>query len=142
MKQLNSRVYVDVNIFLNPILYDSKSNPEAARAEEFLKKIVFKDVEAFTSIISWDELVWVVRKLIGRDISIKKGQEFLIFPNLNFIHVTSAVVRKAQDLIKEYNIKPRDAIHVSSALLKNLAEIITFDEDFAKIPLIKSNSLD
>lgn len=142
MNQLKKRVYVDVNIFLNPILYDSESIPEAAKAENFLRKIVSGDIEAFTSILSWDEFVWVVRKLISREFSIKKGQEFLIFPNLKFINVTSEIIWKAQDLIKNYNVKPRDAVHLSSALSKNLAEIITFDNDFNKIPLIKTNTLD
>ena len=142
MNQLKKHVYVDVNIFLNPILYDSESIPEVAKAEVFLGKIISGDIEAFTSILSWDEFVWVIRKLISKDFSVKKGQEFLIFPNLKFINVTSDIVWKAQDLIKDYNIKPRDAIHLSSALSKNLAEIITFDNDFDKIPLIKTNTLD
>ncbi len=64
------RVYVDANVFLNPILYDVKENLEAAAADSFLKKIIHKNVEAFTSFLTRDEFVWIVRKNLGQKIAI------------------------------------------------------------------------
>ena len=87
-------------------------------------------------------MVWVIKKTYTKELAIKKGQQFLIFQNLNFINATIDIIRKSQEFMEKYNIKPRDAIHLSSAISKKLNEIITFDNDFKDIPIIKSNQPD
>ncbi len=62
MEKPKSRVYVDASIFLNAILYDPGENDEARRAVEFLDTIRRDAIHAMTSMLTWDEFVWVVRK--------------------------------------------------------------------------------
>ncbi|MCS7113406.1 MAG: hypothetical protein NZ955_05560 [Candidatus Bathyarchaeota archaeon] len=57
--------YVDSNIFIHPIIYDEAAIPEARRCREFLLKIAFGDIEAYTSLATWDEVTWVVRRIVG-----------------------------------------------------------------------------
>jgi uncharacterized protein len=126
-------LYIDANIFLNAILYSPDSNPEAARAVEFLEKVIHNEVEAHTSWLTWDEVIYIIRRNLGSSVSRKKGQEFLAYPNLIFENVTYEIIRDAQSYLEKYNIKPRDAIHLSTSLKKNITEIITFDDNFKGI---------
>lgn len=134
MNDLNKkRLYIDTNVFLNPILYKINENQEAEQADIFLQKIINNEVEAHTSLLTWDEFVWVIRKELGGSIANQKGKEFLIFPNLLFEVVTKDIINKAQDLVEKYSIKPRDAIHLATTLNCKINEIITFDDDFKEI---------
>ncbi|MHA1674094.1 MAG: hypothetical protein ACTSYI_10760, partial [Promethearchaeota archaeon] len=78
------KYYIDSNVFLNPILYDSDLNPEAQLAKEFLQRVIQKEFKAITATLTWDEIVWVIRKSYDRDMANEKGKEFLIFPSLKF----------------------------------------------------------
>ena len=124
------KVYIDTNVFLNPVLYDVEENYEAKRAQLFLEKVISNQISGITSTLTWDEFVWIINKTLGRKIAVKKGKTFLVFPNLTFEKVSLSTINKAQDLISKYNIRPRDAIHAACALENNVKKIISFDEDF------------
>ncbi|MBS3099145.1 type II toxin-antitoxin system VapC family toxin [Candidatus Pacearchaeota archaeon] len=126
--------YVDANIFLNPVLY---KDGKAEKCREILRQITGGEIAAVTSFLTWDEFVHVIRKQLGREIATKEGDKFLKFPNLTFLKVDENVIFKAQELIAEYNVKPRDAIHAASALAKGIREIISDDPDFDKIKELK-----
>ena len=130
-------IYIDSNIFLNPILYNIEINEEAKRAEIFLNKLAKREISGITSILTWDELVWIIRKNIGKEDAIKKGKEFLVFPNLVFKKVSLSIINRAQDLFSKYNIGPRDAVHTACALENNAEIICSFDSGFDKIKEIK-----
>ena len=102
-----------------------------------MKKIINKEIIALTSILSWDELVYVLRKFTNNEIATMEGKSFLMFPNLIFVEAKKEIIFKAQKLVEEYNLKPRDAIHLSTALSENCEEFISEDSDFDKIKLIK-----
>ena len=70
------RVYVDANVFLNPILYEIEENSETALANSFLLRIINREVEAYTSFLTWDEFVWVIRRNFDNELAINKGKEF------------------------------------------------------------------
>ncbi len=74
---------------------------------------------------------------MGRDIASSEGERFLKFSNLNFLAVNEEIIFKAQELISKYNLNPRDAIHAASALVNNVDEIISDDQDFDVINEIK-----
>jgi len=67
-------------------------------------------------IITWDEVVWVVRKIFGLEPSVEQGKRFLTFPNLKFLAIKENVVLRAQWLLERYGIKPRDALHTATAI--------------------------
>jgi len=133
----NEEVYIDSNIFLYPILYDVDNNDEAKRAEQFLGKVARSEISGITSVLTWDEVVWITQKNLGKDDASKIGKEFLIFPNLSFKKITLSIINKAQDIFSKNNIKPRDAIHVACALDNNVKIIYSFDNDFEKIKEIE-----
>ena len=91
-------LYVDFNIFIYPIIYDQAVIKEAKKSREFLLEIARGKIEAYTSTLTWDEVAWILRKLLGASISINHGRRFLSFPNLKLLPVKRTTVLKAQEL--------------------------------------------
>jgi predicted nucleic acid-binding protein len=141
MEQLKSRVYVDANIFLNAILYDPGENDEARRAVEFLDTIRKDVVHAMTSVLTWNEFVWVVRKQMDETTAKIKGREFLSFPHLHFIDITASLVSKAQDILEQHGVKPRDAIHLATAIASGAGTFATFDSRLGGLGIIPCDDL-
>ena len=137
MRLRKGLVYVDSNVFLYPIVYEPGAVEEARESKDFLLKISEGLVEACTATITWDEVVWVVRKMFGLKPSIELGKKFLEFPNLKLLNVKRSVVFRAQRLMEKYGIKPRDAIHAATALENGVETIVTYDRDFDKVEEIK-----
>jgi predicted nucleic acid-binding protein len=130
-------VYVDSNVFLYPVLYSVEMDSRVKKASEILKRIVNGELFAFTSVLTWDEIVWVVKKTMGTNEAVNQGQKLIGFISLHFISVDEAVLSQAQGLMGKYNLKPRDAIHAASALSRKLQTIISDDQDFDIIKEIK-----
>ena len=129
--------YIDSNVFIYPIIYDENAVVEARKAKKFLLKISSGEVEAYTSCFTWDEMVWVVRKLFGVDLSLELGRKFLSFPNLKFLIVKRTTIFKAQEIAEKYRLKPRDAIHAAAAIENKVSTIVSYDKDFDIIDEIK-----
>jgi len=126
-RELNATsVYVDSNVFITPLLYN---NPRREAAAAVLKMIETKKVSAYTSTLTWDEVVWVVRRTLGKADSIEAGKKLLGFPNLRFIPTSEEVVRGAQGLVADWDLDPRDAIHLASALSNRINILVSDDSD-------------
>jgi predicted nucleic acid-binding protein len=115
--------------------------PKAKKSKEILQKIENKELSAATSTLTWDEVVWVASKLLGRSGGIAQGQKLLGFPNLEFINVDETIISQAQSLMGKYKLSPRDSIHVASAFSRKATIIISDDEDFDQIKEIKRTPL-
>jgi predicted nucleic acid-binding protein len=59
--------YIDSNVFIYPVLYGADNNEKARNAKEILLKIEEGELKAYTSTLTWDEVVWVVSRVMGRD---------------------------------------------------------------------------
>jgi len=130
-------LYVDSNVFLYPVIYDEKAVVKAKKSREFLLKIALAKVEAYTSSVAWDEVVWVVRRLFGIENSVDEGKRFLGFPNLRVLGVRKSTVFKAQELVEKYRVKPRDALHAAVALENKIKTIVSYNEGFDAITEIE-----
>jgi len=58
--------YIDSNVFLYPILYNDLKESETAR--EILSEIELKNIQAYTSTLTWDEVYYVVERILGKQI--------------------------------------------------------------------------
>ena len=126
--------YIDTNIFLNSVLY---TDEKAAQCINILSKIIERGIIGVTSVLTWDEFIYVIHKNLGKETAIKESENFFKLPNLLLISADKNIIVRAQNLMKEYNIKPRDAIHAATALINNIHEIISDDADFDKIKELK-----
>ena len=125
--------YIDSNVFIYPILYSIEKEPKAKKAKQILQSIEKGELPACTSTLTWDEVVWVVSKVMGKTEGVNQGQKLLGFPNLDFVSVDTNVITKAQNLIEKYNLKPRDSIHIASAIERKMKTIISDDEDVNQV---------
>jgi len=131
-------VYIDSNIFISPLIYERSS--KSTDSKKVLAAIEKGEVTAYTSTLTWDEVVWVVRRVLGRADSIQAGEKLAAYPNLRFVIVSEEIIRSGQRLLAEYNIAPRDAIHVTSALSKKVDVIVSDDSDLDAVPEVKRES--
>ncbi len=123
--------YIDASVFIQAILRDDQNS------KKVLQKIVRKEIDGITTVLSWDELVYILEKFINKNIAVVEGRKFLIFPNLRFVDAKKEIIMKAQKLIEEYDLRPRDAIHAATAISLNISEMISEDDDFDKVKELK-----
>jgi predicted nucleic acid-binding protein len=133
--------YIDSNVFIYPVIYQTESQQKAKKAKETLLKIENGEISAYTSTLTWDEVVWVVSKLLSRDDGINQGKKLLGFPNLEFIEVDEGILTLAQNLLNKYKLSPRDSIHAASAVSRKIKVVISDDKDFDQVKEITRTPL-
>lgn len=129
--------YIDANVFIYPVLYTEEEEPKTKKAIEILRRVEKGELPAFTSTLTWDEIVWVVRKTMGKSEAISQGQKLLGFLNLKFISLDENVLSQAHALMSKYNLRPHDSIHVASAIDRKIYNVISDDKDLDKVKEIK-----
>lgn len=129
--------YIDANVFIYPVLYSEEEEPKSRKALDVLRRVAKGELSAYTSTITWDEVIWVVTKTMGKNEALNQGQKLLGFLNLKFISVDEHVLSQAQALITKYNLRPHDSIHVASAINKKIFNLISDDKDLDKVKEIK-----
>jgi len=126
-------LYIDSNVFIYPIIYNETAILESKNCKNFLLKIASGEIEAYTSLITWDEVTWIVGRILGVEASLDQGRKFLRFPNLKFLGVRRTTILKAQEIMEKYRLKPRDAIHAATAIESKITTIVSYDRDFDSI---------
>jgi len=134
--------YIDSNVFIYPAIYQTETQQKAKKAKEILRKIENGELTAYTSTLTWDEVVWVVSKVLSRDDAIRQGKKLLGFPNLEFINVDEGILTQAQMLLDKYKLSPRDSIHVASALGRKINTVVSDDKDFDQVKEITRTPLE
>ncbi len=124
-------IYVDSNVFIQGIIRNDLD------CKNVIIKIAKKEIMGVTSVLTWDEIVHIVKKFLGKDIAKIEGAKFFTLPNFIFIDAKKDIILKAQKLIEEYKINPRDAIHIATAIHAGINEIVSEDSDFDVVKEIK-----
>jgi predicted nucleic acid-binding protein len=106
-------------------------------AREVLLRVQNEEMPACTSFLTFDEVFYKVNKVKGNDAAVKNLEVFLTMQNMRFLKVDDGVIWKALELIKEYNMLPRDSIHASTAIIAGAETIFSEDGDFDRIKGLK-----
>ncbi len=123
-------IYIDSNLFIYARIDTGKKGEEARKIISLLEN---GKIEASTSVLSIDEVIWIVRDELGNYKSgIEYGRVMMEIQNLAVLDVTKADILKAFDLM-EGGLKPRDALHGAICLNHGIFAILTDDTDFQKI---------
>lgn len=131
-------IYIDSNIFIYSIV---NSAEKGNRCREFLKRVENDNLVACTSVLTFDEIFWQLKKIMGFDKTLVATENFLNFPNLKFLDVTEAIMLKSFEIIKLYKLNPRDAIHAACCIMAGVTEIVSEDSDFDTVKGIKRKTL-
>ena len=119
--------YFDSNLIIYAILDDSKLGDWT---REVLEKVQNGEIPACTSFLTFDEVFYKVNKVKGIDVALRNLEAFLTMPNMRFFDVNDAVIWKALEIIREYKVLPRDAIHAATAFVAGAEVIFSEDRDF------------
>lgn len=57
--------YFDANVFILPQIYDL-SRESVAKAKGYLTSLTEGEIEGCTSTLTWDEIMYIVRKIGGK----------------------------------------------------------------------------
>ena len=125
--------YIDSNIFIFPVIYD---NEQASKAGNIQSRIENNEIIGYTSVLTWEEVVYVIFKTLGKADSISIDKKFINYPNLRFINTDLNIIIKAKEIVENYNLKPRDSIYIATALARDIHNVISDDSDFDSVDII------
>ena len=125
--------YLDANIFI----YSTINTQELGKnARLLLGKIQQGDEKAITSALTFDEVFWAVKKH-NLDLAFEACEALLNFPNLEIAPADRELALSALQLIREYHLAPRDALHAATAIAKKADYMVTTDDHFQKVKELK-----
>lgn len=128
--------YLDTNVFvLAAELWESSE--ESKKANALLERVIAGSYPAATSLVTWNEIVWVLKRLAGKELALKQGKKFLEFPNLSKIPATAPITLRAQLLAEKYDLKPFDATHAATCIERGIINIVSEDADFDRVKEIR-----
>ncbi len=130
-------IYLDSNVFI----YAAVNTQEPGeKARSLLQRIQQGDEKAETSALTFDEVFWAIKKL-DPEAALEACQALLNFPNLEIISADRDIALSALQIIKQYHLAPRDAIHAATAIAAKAEAVISTDTHFDKIRELKRRSL-
>lgn len=130
-------IYIDSNVFVYAIL---NTEEIGEKARSLLQRIQQGEEKAETSALTFDEVFWAIKK-IDFEAALEAAQALLNFPNLEIVSVDRDLSLSALQLIKEYHLDPRDAIHAATAIAGKAEVVVSTDPHFDKLRELKRRSL-
>lgn len=131
-------IYLDTNVFVYSAINKNEKGREGIK---LLTELIKKNDIACTSILTWDEIIYAIWKKEGKELALEEGRKFINLPNIILLNVTKNIIEKAQNIMVEFNLKPRDAIHAASAILNKCEFIASDDPDFDKVRGLKRKKI-
>ncbi|OGD83056.1 hypothetical protein A3A54_00290 [Candidatus Curtissbacteria bacterium RIFCSPLOWO2_01_FULL_39_62] len=130
------KYYIDTNIF---IYSTNPSDSRYSNCKTILEKIITGEIEALTSVETFEEIIHYGQKnkVVRKTILLCQK---LLTTNLNIVSFTNKLLLSYLKIVKRYSdskVDSRDLIHVVSALKNDAEIIISADRDFDKITEIK-----
>jgi predicted nucleic acid-binding protein len=126
-------LYVDSNIFISAILDERSIGKDCSKV---LEMITDRRILCASSLLTMDEVLYVLRKKTSKDDSIRYVKSFFTMP-IRWIEVDRATVIGMLEAVEKEDLKPRDAIHLSTMRMQGIDTILTEDTDFDGIEGIK-----
>ena len=135
---MKAMIYLDTNIFVYSVI-NNKEPGEKCR--KLIKELINNEETIATSTLTWDEFVYAIWKKEGKELAMREGKKFLQFPNMVFLNTSKEILINAQELMEKYNLKPRDAIHASTAIINKCIYIVSDNTDFDKVKELKRKKI-
>ena len=130
-------LYLDANVFI----YAAINTEEIGeKARTLLQKIQQGEQQAGTSVLTFDEVFWSIKKR-KPELAIETSYALLNFPNIEIVPADRKLALSALKIINEYNLAPRDALHAATAIASKADCIVSTDPHFDKIKELKRQPL-
>ena len=121
-------MYIDSNIFIFAAMDKGKLGQNC---REILQLINEQKITCATSYLTINEVIWVLKKNVGKDSAIKITKAMLSMP-IKWIEIDRAIIIKMIDVFEKTTQNPRDSIHISSMKVVGLSVMLSEDKDFDK----------
>lgn len=135
------KCYLDSNILL---YYIFESSEYFAATRDLMLSFLTDEATLYISPLTIDEFTYQL-DILSR-INNKKRSDFyqlveiflstiMSLPNLKIVNLPTqeSILFKFVDLMKNFNLKPRDAFHLLTMLENDIEYIATYDKDFNKV---------
>ncbi len=122
-------MYLDSNIFIFAAINPGKLGKNC---REIMKLIDKQKISVATSCIVIDEVLWVLKRNIGKEDAIKIAKTILSMP-IKWIRLDEAILLETFEIFEGTKLDPRDSIHISSMKNIGLTTIVSEDKDFDKV---------
>ncbi len=129
------KVFVDAPLF---IYLNTLSNYKIRKLYERYYIDILLENKVYTDVLVLDEVIYISKKKYG--IPYHLSLDFIhshIMPYVNIIPIDEDTYEIASRIIREYNIKPSDALHVGAMKNNSIDTIITEDKEFDKVKDIR-----
>src|SRR3989344_1947679 len=110
---MKAMIYLDANVFIYAAL---NMKPAAEKCIKIINDVANKNIEACTSVLTWDEFFHSIKRNMGFNYAVLESERLLNFLNLTFLEADLNTVSLAQKISVKYHIGPRDAIHAATAI--------------------------
>jgi predicted nucleic acid-binding protein len=131
-------LYLDASVFD----YAAISREDTGdRARSVLGEVQNGNAQGASSALTFDELVWTVKKYRNIEDAVRAGEAFLNMPGLKLVMVSGDLLASALDLVKRYKLDPRDSIHATSAISEKADFIVSNDEHFDRTKEIRRRAI-
>ncbi len=121
-------MYIDSNIFIFAATDNGKLGENC---REVIRLISEQKITCATSYLTVDEVIWVLKRSVGKDSAIKITKAMLSMP-IKWIEIDETIIIKMIDVFEKTTHDPRDSIHISSMKVVGLSVILSEDKDFDK----------
>ncbi|MCK4347135.1 MAG: type II toxin-antitoxin system VapC family toxin, partial [Thermoplasmatales archaeon] len=103
-------MYIDSNIF---IFASTDKGKLGQNCRGIIRRINEQKIACAASFLVVDEVMWILKKNVGRDDAIKITKAMLSMP-IKWVEVDKSVIIKMIDIFEKTTLDPRDAIHIAS----------------------------
>ena len=126
-------MYIDSNIF---ILAGTDSGKKGKNCRKIIKDIDKNGIVCSSSYLVIDEVIWILKKKLGKKFAIKLTKKIFSFP-IRWVDVNRSIIFKMIEVMENTKLDPRDALHLASMKENGISTIISEDKDFDKLTGIK-----
>ncbi|ATZ61507.2 MAG: type II toxin-antitoxin system VapC family toxin [Methanosarcinales archaeon Met12] len=122
-------MYIDSNIFIFAAIDKEKLG---RNCREIIRLINKQRITCASSFLVIDEVMWILKKNVGKDNAIKITKAILTLP-IKWIELDKSVIIRMVEIYEKTTLEPRDAIHFSSMKETGLSTIVSEDKDFDNV---------
>jgi predicted nucleic acid-binding protein len=127
-------VFIDTNI---PMYAAGQSHPLRAACQRVIREVAAGHIEAVTDCEVFQEILYRYLKIGEQEKGFQIFDDFHRIMAGRILAVEEGDVRRARSLAEEYDVSPRDLIHLAIMRNNGIEEILTADEDFDRVKGIK-----
>jgi hypothetical protein len=129
------KIFIDANllIYLNVL-----KSPKLREAYENFYLNLLSDYKAYLDVLILDELIYISKKKYNTPYQTTlEFIESIVLPYVDILPLAEKEYKKTAEILKNYKIKPSDALHIAVMTLNGISKIASEDKEIEVVKGIK-----